>query len=134
MRSDRWFWLSCIVIACGCCALAAYAALTRASALMMAEAKDTRRAVLKRIPVGSTPAAAQAVMEAEGFSCTQMTDTPFSVTDTDSGAPVPHAAADFLSCDSGDRGLLLTKRWQVMFVDKGGSIASVAVNADVGGP
>ena len=132
MRSG--FWFSCFLLGCGGCALAAYATLTRASALMLPEAKDTRRAVLKRVPVGSTPAAAQAVMEAEGFTCTQMTGTAFSVTDPDSGAPVPHAATDVLACDSGSRGFLLTKRWQVMFVDAGGSVASVAVNADLSGP
>ena len=133
MPPGRWFWLCCIGLACGCGALAAYAALTRASGLMMAEAKDTRRAVLKRIPIGSTPAAAQAIMEAEGFSCSQKSDTPFSVTDPDSGAAVPHAPVDVLSCDSGKRGFVFTKRWQVMFVDAGGSVSSVAVNADVGG-
>ena len=134
MPPDRRFWLFCLGLACGCCALAAYAALTQASGLMIAEAKDTRRAVLKRIPIGSKPAAAQAIMEAEGFTCAQKTDTPFTVTDPDRGAAVPHSPVDFLSCDSGKRGFVLTKRWQVMFVDTGGSVSSVAVNADVGGP
>ena len=116
MPSNGGLWVTGIVVACGC-ALAVYAAMTPASALMMEEAKDMRRAVLKRVPVGSTAAAAEAALAAEGFSCTQLLNKPFSTTDPDSGAVITHAPADVLMCDSGPRGFLITKRWQVMFLD-----------------
>ena len=133
MRITLGTALTGLVIACGG-ALAIYAAMTPASALMMEEAKEMRRTILKRVPVGSPAAAADAAMTAEGFACTQSTNKPFDITDPDSGAVTTHAPADVLVCDSGPRGFLITKRWQVLFLDRGGSVTSVLASAGVGVP
>lgn len=133
MQSDWRFVILCAGAACAVVLLAC-ATLTPASALMTDEAKEMRRAVLKRVPVGSAAASAEAVMTAEGFVCTPMHDQPFSTSEPDSERRIAHAATDFLWCDSGKRGLVVTKRWQAMFVDRGGTVSSVAVSVDLGGP
>ena len=133
MQSDWRFVILCGGLACVVILLACVS-LTPASALMMDEAKEMRRAVLKRVPVGSSAATAEAVMTAEGFVCTPRVDTPFSTSEPDSEKRVAHAATDYLWCDSGKRGLVITKRWQAMFVDRGGPVSSVAVSVDLGGP
>ena len=133
MRPDGRVWLACGVLVFGA-GLAASAVMRPASALMLDEPKDTRRAVLKRVPVGSAPDAARATMTAEGFSCAQIAGQSFAVREPDSTAVETHSPTDFLWCDSGDLGIGFKKRWQVFFVDRGGPVSGVAVGILMSAP
>lgn len=100
----------------------------------------TKAAVLKIIPVGSQIGFAKSAMEAKGFHCAMRYDQKHSGYDPSKpGSMISFPAADFLWCDSGNlwggwRSLILTIRWQVMFVAKDDTVAAVDVNIGLTGP
>ena len=89
----------------------------------------TKVAVLKVLPIGSSIDVAKSTMEAKGFQCKMEHHKPY----VDNGVARP--PADFLYCDSGEKtvGVLVSKRWQVVFVDANGLVASIAVGVGLTG-
>jgi hypothetical protein len=76
-------------------------------------------------------------MEAEGFACRRLYNTGFAEDGPSGGPQIHHPPADLLWCDSGERAtltLLVSKRWQVAFVDSGGTVSRVAVGVGLTGP
>ena len=102
--------------------------------LLRNDSEGTKAAVLQRIPIGSEIPVAKAVMESEGFSCTKLHNTKFAEDRPERGPQLVHPKADILWCDSGERGFLVTKRWQVSFVDSEGLVSNVAVSVGLTGP
>jgi len=97
--------------------------------------QETKTAVVKIIPIGSQIEAAKAIMEPKGFRCRMMYHQSYSGDATDGDRkPVVYPPADFLWCDSGDRGFIVTKRRQVIFKAEDGKVASVATGVGLTGP
>lgn len=95
--------------------------------------EKTRKAVLARIPLGTEIPRVATIMEAEGFKCRRMY-SGFADDRPDGRGQVSHAPANILWCDR-DRmvGLLISRRWQVIFVDTGGVATQVAVGVGLTG-
>jgi hypothetical protein len=96
----------------------------------------TQAAVLKVIPIGSKIDFAKSTMEAKGFQCSMAYNKRYAGDDP-AGGPhqIDYSAADFLWCDS-ERPtfrILISKRWQVIFVVKSETVASVAVGVSLTG-
>jgi hypothetical protein len=95
----------------------------------------TQVAVLKVIPIGSKIDFAKTTMEAKGFQCSMAYNKSYSGDDPAGRRhQIVYPAADFLWCDS-ERPfrLLISKRWQVIFVMKDDAVASVAVGVGLTG-
>jgi hypothetical protein len=106
------------------------------SNLMQANSDNTKKAVLARIPIGTDVRHAHAVMESEGFICSRI-HSAFAEDRPGGGPQINNPPADILWCDSGERmttALLISKRWQVIFVDEGGRVTRVAVGVGLTGP
>jgi hypothetical protein len=106
------------------------------SDLLQDDGETTREAVLARIPVGTDISRAQTIMEAEGFTCRRLYNTGFAEDTPGGGRQTYHPPTDILWCDSGERAtlaLFASKRWQVTFVDIGGSVSRVAVGVGLTG-
>ena len=99
-------------------------------AVYASDAATTKAAILKIVPIGSQIDFAKSTMQSKGFQCQMSYNQRFA----DDGVAQP--AADFLYCDSGEQtvGLLVTKRWQVAFVDKDGVVQSIAAGVGLTGP
>ncbi len=99
---------------------------------------ETKVAVLNVVPVGSGIDTAKTVMEAKGFRCRMMYNQRYSEDDVANSRPqIERPAADILWCDSGDRpyrGIIITKRWQVVFEAKDNAVARVAAGVGLTGP
>jgi hypothetical protein len=88
----------------------------RGSDMLQNTERETHAAVLARIPLGTEISRAAAIMEREGFKCAKIY-TRFS-----------------LWCDRERMvGLFVSRRWQVLFVDKGGVTTDVAVRVSLTG-
>ncbi len=95
----------------------------------------TQAAVLKIIPIGSKIDFAKTTMEAKGFQCSMAYNKPYAGDDPAGGRhQIDYPAADFLWCDS-ERPfrILISKRWQVIFVMKNDTVASLAVGVGLTG-
>jgi hypothetical protein len=108
-------------------------ALLGRSDLLQDDGPATRAAVLARIPLGTEIARAEAIMEAEGFKCAALRDPePSGRRPADAGRGQERT----LWRDSGERLTLLplvTKRWQVSFVDADGHVSEVSVGVGLTG-
>ena len=104
------------------------------SELLRDNSEDTKAAIQKRIPIGTEISRAKTIMEMEGLRCQRFENEKYAEYPTDGGNPLSRGPADFLWCDSGEQGFLVTKRWQVVFVDVGGLAASVVVGVGLTGP
>jgi hypothetical protein len=90
----------------------------------------TQAAVLKVIPIGSKIDFAKTTMEAKGFQCSMRYNKRYAGDDPAGGRhQINYPAADFLWCDSErpTSRILISKRWQVIFVVNDDTVASVAV-------
>jgi hypothetical protein len=95
----------------------------------------TQAAVLKVIPIGSKIDFAKTTMETRGFQCSMAYNRRYAGDDPAGGRrQIDYPAADFLWCDS-ERPFrtLISKRWQVIFVVKSETVASVAVGVGLTG-
>ena len=93
----------------------------------------TRKAVLERIPLGTETSRGATIMAAEGFKCRRMY-SGFSDDRPGSRGQVSYPPANILWCDR-ERMVapLISRRWQVTFVDSGGIITQVAVGVSLTG-
>jgi hypothetical protein len=99
---------------------------------------ETKAMVLNVVPIGSRIDTAKIVMEAKGFHCRMMYNQRYSG-DDDAGSrrQIEYPAADLLWCDTGDRsyrGIIISKRWQVVLEAKDDAVAQVAVGVGLTGP
>ena len=99
---------------------------------------ETKTAVLNVVPIGSRIDTAKTVMEAKGFRCQMLYNQRYSG-DDDAGSrrQIEYPPADVLWCDSGDRpyrGIIISKRWQVIFEAKDDAVVRVAVGVGLTGP
>lgn len=102
---------------------------------MQYDSKRTREAVLARIPLGTEIARARTMMQADGFDC-RAVHSRFSDDRPGGKSQDSYPAADIVWCDSGELAtwsLLVSKRWQVVFVDEGGRVTRVAVSVGLTG-
>ena len=129
MSKPKVLALALTMILVGLLCLAFVPGLLR-DAVYASDAPATKIAVTKIVPIGSSIDMARTTMEAKGFQCMMRHNSKFA----DDGVTQP--AADFLYCDSGEQtvGPLITKRWQVGFVDKGGVVQSIVVGVGLTGP
>jgi hypothetical protein len=101
------------------------------------DASETKLAVLDIVPVGSRIDTAKTVMEQKGFSCRMMYNQRYSEDDVgNSPRQIEHPPADILWCDSGDRsyrGIVITKRWQIIFEAKDDAVVRVAAGVGLTG-
>jgi hypothetical protein len=104
------------------------------SELLKDKSEDTKAAIQKRIPIGTEISKAKAIMEMEGLGCRRFENEKYAEHPTGGGSPLSRGPADFLWCDSGEWGFIVTKRWQVVFVDVGGLVTSVVVSVGLTGP
>jgi len=98
---------------------------------------ETKAAVLKIIPVGSPIDEAKTIMEAKSFYCRMMYNQSYAGDAVIGGRQITYPPADLLWCDSGDRSylaLIISKRWQVIFVAKDGTVASLVAGVGLTGP
>jgi hypothetical protein len=76
-------------------------------------------------------------MKAKGFRCRMMYNQRYSEDDDTGGQQqIENPPADILWCDSGDRpyrGIIITKRWQVVFEAKDDAVARVAAGVGLTG-
>jgi hypothetical protein len=95
----------------------------------------TQAAVLKVVPIGSNIELAKTMMEAKGFRCLMQYNKGYTGDDPADGRhQIHYPAADFLWCDSERTvGILISKRWQVIFVEKDETVVSVAVGIGLTG-
>jgi hypothetical protein len=101
------------------------------------DGSETKAAVLSVVPVGSRIDTAKSVMEAKGFRCRMMYNQRYSEDDVgNSRRQIEHPAADILWCDSGDkpyRGIVITKRWQVIFEAKDDAVTRISAGVGLTG-
>ena len=127
LRTIAWV-IGALLLGGGITGVAAYQ--FRRSGLLQHDSVQTRAAVLARIPIGTEISRAKTIMEAEGFQCMKVHDTKFADDQPGGGLQTTHSRADILWCDSGKRltpALIVSKRWQVSFVDSGGVVSYIAV-------
>ena len=102
------------------------------------DGSETKAAVLDVVPIGSRIETAKAAMEAKGFRCRMMYNQRYSGDEVSgSRRQIEYPAADILWCDTGDRpyqGIIISKRWQVIFEAKDDAVARVAVGVGLTGP
>jgi len=130
--------LPLVVTSAGIAFLAAIFGISRLqrSEFLKPDAQRTRQAVLTRVPLGTSILRAKNIMESEGFNCSMLYKTSFSE-DQPAGPQISHPPANVLWCDSGEHitsALLISKRWQVNFVEKDGLVSFVAVGVGLTGP
>jgi hypothetical protein len=107
----------------------------RSSGIYAVDGPATEAEVLKVIPVGSNVGFAKTTMEARGFHCHMEYNRRYAGDDPAGGRrQIDYPAADFLYCNS-ERSfrLIISKRWQVIFVVKDETITSVAVGVGLTG-
>ena len=102
---------------------------SRSDAIYGPDEKSTKSEVLKLVPIGSRIAAAREAMEAKGFACSEMKQQAY----VDGG--VTQSPADIVYCDSGEVTVApgITKRWQIVFVDRNSVVVSVAAGVGTTG-
>ena len=104
------------------------------SGIAQPDSDKTREAVLARIPPGTEIPRVSTIMEAEGFKCARLY-SGFSDDIPGHRGQVSHPPANNLWCDRERMvGPLISRRWQVIFVDDGGLVAGVAVAVGLTGP
>jgi len=106
------------------------------STMFQQSSAATKAEVLKHIPIGTPIEQARAFMEANGFRCQSVQNQKFAEDGPSAGRQITHGPANFLWCDSGERTfrLVLSRRWQITFVNVGGKVSYVAVGVGVSGP
>ncbi|MBP7582866.1 MAG: hypothetical protein KBA61_02450 [Spirochaetes bacterium] len=88
-------------------------------------AEGTRAEILAAIPHGTSIEKATAVMRANGFRCEPRKNAAF----------LERTGIDYLYCDRERAvGLMVGRRWQVAFVDKGGWVMDILVGTGLIGP
>ena len=109
---------------------------TKRSTIMLSDAATTKQEVLKHVPLGTTIGQAKAFMEESGFKCMETQNQRFAEDGPVPGQQVIHGPADTLWCDSGEQSfrMVLSRRWQVTFVNVGGHVSYVAAAVGVTGP
>jgi hypothetical protein len=94
----------------------------------------TQAAVLKIVPIGSKIELAKTIMEAKGFRCLMQYNKGYAGDDPAGRHQTHYPAGDFLWCDSERTlGIFISKRWQVIFVEKDETVASVVVGVGLTG-
>ena len=101
---------------------------------LKSDSEATKAAILERFPVGSEIPRARAIMETEGVNCREFENEKYAEYPAEGGGPISRGPANFLWCDSGERGLIVTKRWQVIFLNVDGLVAGVTVSVGLSGP
>lgn len=128
----RMIWILSILLVVGG---GAYSCFPRRSELLQEDSETTRRAVLKRIPLGTDASRVQLLMETEGFKCKRM-KSKFYDDSAEFKEKNDGAILDVIYCDSGEittKLILVSKRWQVSFVEKDGLVAGVRVGVGLTG-
>ena len=100
------------------------------------DASKTVEAVKRRIPIGAPISVAKTTMENNGFRCTSYKNELFSYDISDNGQQNTHPPTNYLWCDSGERvtvTLIVSKRWQVIFVDHNGTVSKIYASVGLTG-
>jgi hypothetical protein len=103
------------------------------SSLLKRSASETKSAILDRIPIGTDVQVAKQILQDDGLVCQQLKNKKYAKTVTESKV-VEKGPADFLWCDSGERGFPISKRWQVILVDPDGTVKDISVSVGLTGP
>jgi hypothetical protein len=101
---------------------------------MQPDALSTQAAVLAKVPVGTPIHVGERVLRDGGFKCSYRVNERYADFANREGEQVTRGPARFLYCDSGERGWLVTKRWQVSLEDVEGRVAYVGVGVGLTGP
>ncbi|MBN8939633.1 MAG: hypothetical protein J0H01_09090 [Rhizobiales bacterium] len=104
------------------------------SALMKGTGAATRLAILQRIPIGSVLADAASVMHAQDFKCHPKKNSGFTERPDGGQRQISHPPTDFLYCDSGHWGFVISKRWQVIITERNGLVTEVFASVGLTGP
>ena len=132
---SRWFAYAVVVLALLPLARLVSGARARSS-IFQSTSVATKAEVLKQVPIGTSIEQATAIMEASGFKCLAMQNQRVTEDGPTAGQWIDHGLANILWCDSGEKSfkLVLSRRWQVVFVDTAGLVSYVVVGVGVTGP
>lgn len=122
------------VLSCTLLVVALRIALNHGSPMKSDDAR-TLEFVVSKVPLNSLIEEARYFMTDRGFHCTDLKNQSFSGTAFIGFIPLISQKADFLWCDSGERFYfpLVSKRWQVIFVNEAGRVAGIAVSVGLTG-
>lgn len=73
-------------------------------------------------------------MRSQDFKCHPMKNSRFTERLDGRGGRINHPPADFLHCDSGQWGFIMTKRWQVFITEQDGVVVGVFASVGLMGP
>ncbi len=89
--------------------------------------KETRSNILRVIHQGTSVQNAKKIMEQAGFKCEMQNDKPFSA------GKQYYEHLNYLYCDK-ERGMVVSRRWQVAIVRQGNNVSDVLVSTGLIGP
>jgi hypothetical protein len=102
---------------------------------MHSNAKNMKKEILRRIPLGSNIQIAKTLMEANDFRCEMMRHGTFSETTDDPTRPILHVGVDYLFCYKKKVvSPFITRSWDIMIVHDEGMINNIVVNIGLTGP